>query len=203
MTIASGRSQTNATARRMSLEEYLTYDDGKDTRYELVDGVLVEMGAENPTNIAVGSFLFGVFLRFLPYYLIHRGTEIAVPGSKAETRYPDLVILTDQCWQALKGRTRSLITFDMPAPAMVVEAVSPGDPGEPNYDRDYIDKRVEYAARGIPEYWLVDPGRQVVLVLTLVGSTYQGSAFKGKSVIVSPSFPGLTITADDVLSAGK
>jgi hypothetical protein len=29
---------TVATQRRMSLEEYLNYDDGTDTRYELVDG---------------------------------------------------------------------------------------------------------------------------------------------------------------------
>jgi hypothetical protein len=31
----------------MTLQEYLTYDDGTDNRYELVDGVLVEMGAES------------------------------------------------------------------------------------------------------------------------------------------------------------
>jgi Uma2 family endonuclease len=35
---------------RMTIEEYLNYDDGTDTRYELVDGVLVEMGAESTLN---------------------------------------------------------------------------------------------------------------------------------------------------------
>jgi Uma2 family endonuclease len=39
-----------ATRRSMSLEEYLIYDDGMDTRYELVDEVLVEMGAESTIN---------------------------------------------------------------------------------------------------------------------------------------------------------
>jgi hypothetical protein len=34
MTMTYGRSETNATARGMSLEEYLTYDDGTDTCYE-------------------------------------------------------------------------------------------------------------------------------------------------------------------------
>jgi Uma2 family endonuclease len=38
---------TVATRSRMSLEEYLTYEDGTDARYEWVDGVLVEMGAES------------------------------------------------------------------------------------------------------------------------------------------------------------
>jgi Uma2 family endonuclease len=44
MTILSGQ-QVYLTNRRMTLEEYLSYDDGTSTRYELV-GVLVEMGAE-------------------------------------------------------------------------------------------------------------------------------------------------------------
>ena len=38
---------TIATNQRLTLEEYLSYDDGTDTRHELVDGVLVAMGAES------------------------------------------------------------------------------------------------------------------------------------------------------------
>ncbi|NJL23339.1 MAG: Uma2 family endonuclease, partial [Leptolyngbyaceae cyanobacterium SM1_3_5] len=37
---------TQAT-RKLTFEEYLAYDDGTDTRYELVDGVLVEMPTES------------------------------------------------------------------------------------------------------------------------------------------------------------
>jgi Uma2 family endonuclease len=33
---------TLATPRRFTLEEYLDYDDGTDTHYKLVGGVLVE-----------------------------------------------------------------------------------------------------------------------------------------------------------------
>jgi Uma2 family endonuclease len=46
---------TVATARRMSLKEYLIYDDGTETRYELVDGVLVAMGAESTINNCSGQ----------------------------------------------------------------------------------------------------------------------------------------------------
>jgi Uma2 family endonuclease len=52
---------TVATTRRMSLEEYLNYDDGTDTRYELEDGVLVEMGAENPLNPQTAMLLVLLF----------------------------------------------------------------------------------------------------------------------------------------------
>jgi len=36
MTLTSGRSQANANTKRLTLEEYLTYDDGTDTRYKSI-----------------------------------------------------------------------------------------------------------------------------------------------------------------------
>jgi len=48
-----------------------------------------------------------------------------------------------------------------PPPALVIEVVSPG---EANRSRNYRHKHTEYAARGIAEYWIVDPeSRQVTL----------------------------------------
>jgi Uma2 family endonuclease len=193
---------TLATERRMSIEEYLTYDDGTDTRYELVDGVLVEMGAENDINVMIEGFLVAMLLQVAPHYLIRRGTEIEVSGEAAKTRYPDLIVLTEATLEQMKRDKRSLVLKDMSAPALVVEAVSPGDPGEENYDRDYIKKRAEYAQRGIPEYWIVDPARSVVLVGTLTGSAYRFETFTGPQLIASPAFPALALTANQVLTAG-
>ncbi len=61
MTIATTRPETTATPRRMSLEEYLTHDDGTDTRYELEDGVLVEMGVESTINTWIAMYLAFAF----------------------------------------------------------------------------------------------------------------------------------------------
>jgi Uma2 family endonuclease len=36
--------------KKLTLEEYLAHDDGTDRRYELVDGVLVEMPPETGRN---------------------------------------------------------------------------------------------------------------------------------------------------------
>lgn len=105
----------------------------------------------------------------------------------ATRRYPDFLVLTEAGAIALAGASRSIVTSEMPAPALVVEVVSPGEPGEKNYDRDYIEKRREYAARGIPEYWIVDPYRQVVLVLTLDGQSYREERFTEQTAIVSPT----------------
>ncbi len=194
---------TIATTRPMTLEEYLSYDDGTETRYELVDGVLVEMGAENPQNINIAMFLIVMFAQVTLIQHIHRGTEIVLPNSKAKTRYPDLLVLSEAGAAALSGKSRSLITLDMPAPALVVEVVSPGEEGTENYDRDYIEKRREYAVRGIPEYWIIDPDRQVILILTLQGQAYQEQRFVGTEIIISPTFPKLALTAEQILTAGR
>jgi Uma2 family endonuclease len=194
---------TIAANGRMTLEEYLNYDDGTDTRYELVDGVLVEMGAESDVNVLIAIALLVALSQFVPIYRLRNKTEIAISGRDASTQYPDLIVLSEDGADALVGKKRSLITPDMPAPALVVEVVSPGEPGTPNYNRDYVDKPLEYAARSIPEYWIIDPERQVIMVLTLMGDSYQSQAFRGTDAIASPTFPELNLTVEQVLNVGK
>lgn len=193
---------TTTTNRTMTLEEYLDYDDGTDTRYELVDGILVDMGAESDINVVIGSLLFSVFFQFAPYYCLRRGTEIAVAGEAANTRYPDFMVVTEAGAKALAGKKRSLINSEMPAPVLVVEVVSSSDTNQQSRDRDYVDKRQEYAQRGIPEYWIIDPVEAVIFVLTRVDGEYQEQRFTGDEWLVSPGFPELKLSAAQILGAG-
>ncbi|HBE17943.1 MAG TPA: hypothetical protein DEG17_03805 [Cyanobacteria bacterium UBA11149] len=189
-----------ATNRIMTLEEYLNYDDGTDTRYELVNGELVEMPSESDLNNAIAIFLLFAFGQFVPPRLLRRGTEIVVTGFRSTTRIPDLIVLTEELATTLSSRTRSIIMPDMPPPALVVEIVSPGTENE---QRDYRYKRSEYAARGIAEYWLVDPQRAVVIVLTLVAGFYEEAMFQGSDSLVSSVFPNLQLTATQILLASN
>jgi Uma2 family endonuclease len=91
----------------------------------------------------------------------------------------------------------------MPVPLLVMEVVSPGEPGSDNYNRDYIEKPQEYAKRGIPEFWLVDPSRAMVLVLSPVGSTYKAAEFRGSDRIQSTQFKQSNLSAQQVLTAGE
>jgi Uma2 family endonuclease len=192
-----------ATDRRLSLEDYLNYDDGTDTRYELVNGVLVEMGAESDLNVSIAMFLIVMFGRHIHHSRIKRGSEIVLPTATTNTRYPDLMVLTEAGATALKGQSRSMITLDMPAPALVIEIVSNSERNKISRDRDYIDKRTEYADRGIPEYWIIDPIAGLVFVLNLVDDIYQVNLFAGIQPIVSNTFPELGLTANQVLAAGN
>ncbi|MEM9156612.1 MAG: Uma2 family endonuclease, partial [Cyanobacteria bacterium P01_F01_bin.33] len=46
-------TQTVSRPQLMTLEDYLKYDDGTDTRYELVNGELVEVPTESPENCRI------------------------------------------------------------------------------------------------------------------------------------------------------
>lgn len=54
--------------------------------------------------------------------------------------------------------------------ALVMEVVSPD---EGSHERDYQEKRTDYAARKIPEYWIVDPQTERIIVLILDGQQYR------------------------------
>lgn len=190
-----------ARIKHLTLEDYLQYDDGNDTYYELVAGELVEMPPESSQNVRIALFLLTQFLQFVPVdRLRHKDTEIVVSGARATTRLPDLMVLTDELAQVLENATRSTITLDMPPPLLVVEVVSPG---KTNEDRDYRYKRSEYAARGIAEYWIVDPLQEKVRVLRLVVGLYEESVFQGSEVIFSSNFPELKLKAESVLKSKR
>jgi Uma2 family endonuclease len=185
-----------ATTKLFTLAEYLAYDDGTDKRYELVNGELVEMPAESDLNNQIAMYSIGLLIQVVPVRLLRRGTEVAVSGSRTTVRVPDLLVLTEESATALAGSSRSIITNDMPPPALLVEVVSPG---KENENRDYRYKRSQYEARGIAEYWIVDPEGDRVVVLALVDGLYEETIYRGNDRVVSPTFPTLELTAKQIL----
>jgi Uma2 family endonuclease len=84
--------------------------------------------------------------------------------------------------------------MDMPPPLLVVELVSPNQENQ-----DYRYKRSEYAARGIAEYWIVDPMEKKVTVLEWVECLYEEQVFTDDMVISSPLFADIKLTVGEVL----
>lgn len=186
MTIAS---------QKMTLEEYLNFDDGTDNYYELENGELVAMPPESELNRRIAMFLLVYFVQQgIPSERLTMKTEIVVSGSRATTRFPDLIVLSEELATALEGAKRSTITFDMPPPLLVVEVVSPGQE-----KRDYRYKRSKYAARGIAEYWIVDPMQEKVTVLEWVEGLYEEKVYQGDSSIASLLFGVLNLTTLQIL----
>jgi Uma2 family endonuclease len=190
------------TAQRFaSFEDYLTADpsDLPEGRCEYWDGELVELMTESMRNDAIALLIqFALISIGVPFRLIRpHSCEVEVIG-KPRNRFPDLTVL-DEVHLSINTK-RLTITRQMPPPRLVVEVVSPGTESKDNYKRDYLDKRDQYAAIGIPEYWIVDPDRAWVQVGTLTNGAYQFQTFKGEDSIVSPTFPELNLTATIVLA---
>jgi Uma2 family endonuclease len=183
------------TSVKMTLAEFLNYDDGTDTLYELENGELIPMPSESEINRRIAMFLLAYFLQLsIPFYRLTMKTEIVVSGSRVSVRIPDFLVLSEDLANALEGASRSIVLMDMPPPLLVVEVVSPNQE-----KRDYRYKRTEYAARGIAEYWIVDPMLKQVTVLEWVEGLYEEKVYTGESSIVSPILGDLELTVDRIL----
>jgi Uma2 family endonuclease len=183
------------TSVKMTLVEFLDYDDGTETLYELENGELIPMPAESDLNQRIASFLFAMFLTLgIPSYRLRIGLEIAVSGARVSVRVPDLVVLSEALASALEGASRSIVLMEMPPPDLVVEIVSPNQE-----KRDYRYKRTEYGARGIAEYWIVDPILQQVTVLEWVEGLYEEKVYTANDAIASSVLGNLELTADRIL----
>jgi Uma2 family endonuclease len=205
---------TVAAAKKMTFEEFLNYDDGTDNLYELENGELIQMPLESELNRRIVMFLVAYFLKLgIPFYRLSMKTEVAVNSRQVGVRVPDLTLFSEELATVMQGAARSLILMDMPPPLLVVEVVSQCVARVPRVEateepvrvspnqenRDYRYKRSEYAARGIAEYWIVDPIAQKVTVLEWVEGFYDERVYQGESVLVSSIFANLQLTAAEVL----
>jgi Uma2 family endonuclease len=181
----------------LTFDDYLAYDDGTDTRYELVDGVLVEMPPESDGNLGIARTLFLELIKHVPADRVVWGTEIEVTGRRATGRIPDLLVHSEESKGAVAGAPRATITRDMPPPALVVEVVSPG---QANRERDYRYKHTEYAARGIAEYWIVDPETRQVTLCRWVSGQYEDQVYSDTKKIQSTLVPEFGLTAAEIFS---
>ena len=184
---------TQAKPQFFDFEDDLAYDDGSDNLYELFNGELVPLSPESGRNSEIIHLLFAQLLTIVGFRLMRsRGLEIEVRG-EPKNRFPDLTVLQPEHAELLQQR--DTIRLSMPPPRLVIEVVSPGNVQR---DRDYIAKRHHYEDRGIPEYWIVDPIEEQILLLQLISGTYQGQSYQAETTLQSLIVPEVSISVDQV-----
>ena len=190
---------TQSPIKPMTFEAYLNYDDGSENKYELIDGVLIALPPESGRNNQIIAYLFLAIVQVVGFkYVRSQNTEIQVRGNP-QNRWPDIVILDDS--HPAQLHKRSTITLGMMPPVLVLEVVSPG---KRNQQRDYQDKLIQYQDRQIPEYWIVDPDARKVTVFVLdeSGQYTSASVYQGMQALQSSVLPQLSLTAEDIITAG-
>lgn len=197
---------TQAKVRFATFEAYLSWssslENASEERFELVDGELFALPPEKEINNWIARCLM---LRLIASrqvaarLIVTHSLELQVPVLRAgdsANRFPDLVVFWPEHLSMMQNRLT--ITDEMPPPRMVAEVMSAG---KRNRERDLISKRDQYAAREIPEYWLLDPEIKAVRVLQLQGEQYvEVGTFQGDECLQSFVFSDLQVTAAEIFA---
>jgi Uma2 family endonuclease len=194
-------------SQTLSFEEFLT-QYGDDPRYELADGEVIDMEPTGPHE-AVGGKLatqVGMILSAekLPWF-IPRSCLIRPSADEATARRPDVVVLDEtQLGYEPYWEREPVITLGRSI-KLVIEVVST------NWETDYARKLEEYAALGIPEYWIVDyrglggvafigkPKQPTFTVCQFGEEEYIQRQYRLGQNIISPLLPRLQLRLDDVM----
>ena len=199
-----------------SLSKALTFEEfvaqyGDDTRYELMDGELVDMEPTGPHEQVTGFVNLQLNLAIAqlkqPYFIPMRC--LIKPLGPISAFKPDVVVLDRSALQAEPlWQSEPIITLGTSA-KLVVEVVST------NWQNDYARKFDDYQAMGIPEYWIVDylglggtyfigsPKQPTITICNLKGNCYEMKQFRQGDALVSSIFPALSLLAEQIFEAGS
>ena len=191
-------TQTLTEPKLLTFEEYRFYQSNDDRLYELYKGRLIPL--DIPTNLHTRICDFLVYE--LKNYLVSKNRDLIVgitTGVRTEinsSRIPDVVICSRELWEILGKRAGGGILDFGETPRLVVEVTSD------NWREDYVEKRREYALIQVPEYWIINPNKKVVLVLNYnpLNQEYEEQEFKPGSSLISREFPDLFLEVNTIIS---
>lgn len=193
----------------ISFDEFLACYGGNN-RYELIDGEVFDL---EPTGLheEVAAFITAkicvqIDATSLPWFILQRG--LLRPANPDITAFrPDVAVVNrDELAKEPLWSSQSILTLGSSI-KFIAEVVSR------NWQNDYARKVEDYAALGIPEYWIADyaglggtrqigkPKQPTLSVCTLANGEYEIQQLRGNQPISSPTFPRLKLTAEQVLQA--
>lgn len=193
----------------ISFEEFIEWypDDGK--RYELMEGVIIEMlptgSYEDVSGFIMAELNFEIRRQSLPYSIPR--TCIIKPPRYQSGYQPDVIIINREYIENEPLWSQSSVIQNSQTVPLVIEVVST------NWRDDYGHKFVEYEAMGIAEYWMVDyralgavryigkPKPPTITICQLIEEEYQMKRFTAGQYLESCIFPELELTTDAIFAA--
>ena len=205
------QTQTQDEIQLYTFDEFIEwYPENSPRRYELHNGVIIEMPPATGDHTDIISFLIEVILPALKQcglpYRISASVFVKTPNAKS-AYIPDMLVINhDNLKNEPLWKKQSTIIYPESIP-LIIEIVST------NWQDDYYDKIRDYETMGIPEYWIVDyaalggrkfignPKVPTIFVCELIDGEYQMTPFRGTDRIVSPTFLQLNLTAQQVFDS--
>lgn len=203
---------TITTYKKLTLDEYLKYDDGTDNGYEYDDGYLIFQGQiiepyQSLVNLEESilkgfplgkheettwfmSQIFNQEIQRLKLDWVARPSKIGVPTVMNKNRIPDVCVYYGGDWRKIREESAILKGI----PLLLVEVVSEG-----TKVLDYRYKFAEYQAIGISEYWIIDFFESKITILNLMDGLYESQVFdENQPEILSKVFPELQLKVSQV-----
>jgi Uma2 family endonuclease len=168
--------------------QYLALTNQTNHLIEFTDGVIQVLPMPTDKHQMILRFVLLAFMSFvepLGGRVLFAPLRVQVRASKY--REPDILLVLDA--QDPRRQDEFWLGADL-----VVEIVSPDYP-----KRDTEEKPIDYAEASIPEYWIVNPLDETIIVLKLDGDTYteHGTFRRGQSA-VSALLEGFVVQVDEV-----
>jgi len=172
-------------------EQYLKLADGTNCLIEFTDGEIEVLPMPTDRHQVILALLYELFIAFIrPTGGKVLFAPLRVQIRPGKYREPDLLLFLDA--RDPRRQDRYWLGADL-----VVEIVSPDNP-----ERDTVTKRADYAAAGIPEYWIVNPEEETVTVLTPAGDSYADHGSFGRGMqATSVLLTDFTVEVDALFDA--
>jgi Uma2 family endonuclease len=181
----------SALQRFWTEAQYLTLTNHSNRLIEFADGCIEILPMPTQRHQAISRFLFLALVAAIG----DRGGDVFYAPLRlrirdGKFREPDIMLV------ARAGDPRCRDDYWTGAD-LVVEVVSPDDPY-----RDLVEKRIDYAQAGIPEYWIVNPIDETVTVLVLEGDAYaEHGAFRRGQRARSVRLEGFSVSVAEMFDA--
>jgi Uma2 family endonuclease len=184
--------------RRMSLADFEHAEVQEGHLYELGRGIIIVSDVPNPRHLRQVN---AIRRQLAAYDLAHPGRIDTLAGGaeckillddQESERHPDLAVYltpapleTAEVWQTW-------------VPEIVIEVISTD-----SSHRDYEEKRDEYLAFGVREYWIVDADRQEMTVHRRRAGRWQKSTVAAGAIYRTSLLPGLEFHLTPIFDAAR
>ena len=178
----------------MTPEEFDSIREYDETyRYELINGVVVVRPIPLPEETNPNEILGHYLLNYQEDHPQGSALDLTLPQQYVATasgrRLADRLI-----WAGL-GR---LPNIKIDRPTIAVEFVSGG---KRDRVRDYVDKRREYGAIPVPEYWIIDRFQRTLTVIRNLPTGQKERVVGETEAYESPCLPGFIVPLAKLLEA--
>jgi Uma2 family endonuclease len=200
-----------AIPKPVTFDEFVVwYPENSEHRYELHNGVIIEMFPTGDHEEVTGFLNLNLNVEInrlqLPYFIPK--TYLVKSPDWTSGYQPDVIVLDREALASEPLWKKSATISQGQSVKLVVEVVST------NWRDDYLTKLRDYEEIGIPEYWIVDfkalggtryigsPKQPTLWIYHLIEGEYQIKQFRESDRIESLAFPEMSLTAEQIFRAG-